>query len=193
MLPSAAQILDNPCNRYSRHGPAGSYRAGFLAIVPPRGMHWLGGSSAWLSMARTSRSNACSACGWMNSSCGKVILNVSMWLPWLPGSTLTISPKKLPGRDMTSTPVASYRPNGWSRTSREQPAGPLLSFSGSVANRWRKTANGSDLWTFPLTRCPIDLLFPFCSHGGVRRSLCDLGRRRWVSTGFARVRMRKAR
>jgi hypothetical protein len=129
----------------------------------------------------------------MNSSCGKVILNVSMWLPWLPGSTLTISPKKLPGRDMTSTPVASYRPNGWSRTSREQPAGPLLSFSGSVANRWRKTANGSDLWTFPLTRCPIDLLFPFCSHGGVRRSLCDLGRRRWVSTGFARVRMRKAR
>src|SRR6516165_8681830 len=32
-------------------------------------------------MAPTSRSNACSACGWMNSSCGKVTLNVSMWLP----------------------------------------------------------------------------------------------------------------
>src|SRR5262249_3203893 len=54
--------------------------------------------------------------------------------------------EKLPGRDMTSTPIPFYWPNGRSRTS-------LLSFSGSVANRWRKTANGSDLWTFPLTLC----------------------------------------
>src|SRR5215831_8075795 len=56
------------------------------------------------------------------------------------------SKEKLPGPDMTSTPIPFYWPNGWSRTS-------LLSFSGSVANRWRKTANGSDLWTFPLTLC----------------------------------------
>jgi hypothetical protein len=33
--------------------------AGVLSIVPPRGMHWLGGSSAWFSTALTSRSNAC--------------------------------------------------------------------------------------------------------------------------------------
>src|SRR5262245_37301155 len=136
-------------------------------------MHWLGGSSAWLSMAPNSRSNACCACGWMNSSCGKVILNVSMWLPWLPGSTLTISPKKLPGRDMTSIPIPFYWPNGWSRTSREQPGAPLLSVSGSVTrmNRWTKSANSSD----PGER-PIDSEFPFCSPSAVRRPHPCLGR-----------------
>src|SRR5215831_10977617 len=76
VLPSAAQTLWILCNRYSRYGASRFVQwpgcADFLAIVPPRGMHWLGGSSAWFSMAPTSRSNACSACGWMNSSCGKV-------------------------------------------------------------------------------------------------------------------------
>jgi hypothetical protein len=33
------------------------------------------------------------------------------------------SKEKLPGRDMTSTPIPFYWPNGWSRTSREQPGG----------------------------------------------------------------------
>jgi len=71
------------------------------------------------------------------------------------------SKEKLPARDMTSTPIPFYWPNGWSRTSREQPGGTSPKFSGSVANRWRKTANGSDV--------PIDSLFPFCSHGAVVR------------------------
>jgi hypothetical protein len=59
------------------------------------------------------------------------------------------SKEKLPARDMTSTPIPFYWPNGWSRTSREQPGG----LQRLLANRWRKTANGSDLWTFPLTLC----------------------------------------
>jgi hypothetical protein len=37
------------------------------------------------------------------------------------------SKEKLPARDMTSTPIPFYWPNGWSRTSREQ---PRLSFRG---------------------------------------------------------------
>jgi hypothetical protein len=52
--------------------------AGVLSIVPPRGMHWLGGSSAPFSTALTSRSNACCAWGWISSSCGNVSLKVSM-------------------------------------------------------------------------------------------------------------------
>jgi hypothetical protein len=39
------------------------------------------------------------------------------------------SKEKLPARDMTSTPIPFYWPNGWSRTSREQ---PRLSFRNSV-------------------------------------------------------------
>src|SRR6516225_1187649 len=62
------------------------------------------------------------------------------------------SKEKLPARDMTSTPIPFYWPNGWSRTSREPP-GTSPSFSGSVVNRWRKTTNGSDLRAFPLTLC----------------------------------------
>jgi hypothetical protein len=64
------------------------------------------------------------------------------------------SKEKLPGRDMTSTPIPFYWPNGWSRTSREQPGtSPELQWLGGTHNRWTKTANGSDLGTFPLTRC----------------------------------------
>jgi hypothetical protein len=52
--------------------------AGVLSIVPPRGMHWLGGNSASFSTALTSRSNACCAWGWINSSCRNVSLKVSI-------------------------------------------------------------------------------------------------------------------
>ena len=40
-----------------------------------------------------------------------------------------VSKEKLPARDMTPTPIPFYWPNGWSRTSREQ---PRLSFRDSV-------------------------------------------------------------
>src|SRR5215813_12786361 len=74
---------------------------------------------------------------------------------------------------MTSIPIPFYWPNGWSRTSREQPGAPLLSVSGSVTrmNRWTKSANSSD----PGDR-PIDSKFPFCSPSAVRRPHPCLGR-----------------
>src|SRR5262249_15237831 len=73
-------------NRHTHHGANSFVQwpgwAGFLSIVPPRGMHWFGGSSAELSTALTSRSNAFCAWGSISSSCGNVCLNVSMWLPF---------------------------------------------------------------------------------------------------------------
>src|SRR5215510_15011346 len=51
---------------------------GVLSMVLPRGMHWLGSSSAPFSTALTSRSNACCAWGWISSSRGNISLKVSM-------------------------------------------------------------------------------------------------------------------
>src|SRR6516162_8385129 len=59
---------------------------------------------------------------------------------------------------MTSTPIPFYWPNGWSRTSREQPGtSPKLQWLITVG---RRPLTASDLWTLP-----IDPLFPFCSYG----------------------------
>ena len=71
------------------------------------------------------------------------------------------SKETLPGRDMTSTPIPIYWPNGWSRTSREQPGtSPKLQWLGGAHNRCTKPANGFDPWTFPLTRCSHFVLMP---------------------------------
>ena len=73
------------------------------------------------------------------------------------------SKEKLPGRDMTSTPIPFYWPNGWSRTSREQPGtSPELQWLGGT----RISVGRRPLGLRPRD-LPIDPLFPFCSHGAV--------------------------
>src|SRR5262249_32150001 len=73
------------------------------------------------------------------------------------------SKEKLPARDMTSTPIPFYWPNGWSRTSREQPGGPLLSFSGSLRTVGGRPLTAPTYGPSHLSAVPI--LFSWHSNG----------------------------
>src|SRR5262245_29318020 len=73
--------------------------------------------------------------------------------------------------DMTSTLPSTGRMAG-PETFREQSgASPKLQWFCGAHSRWTKTANGFDLWTFPLTRCSHfvlmvqSILFSWRSNG----------------------------